>query len=66
MFQYAEHTVAGLRDVNQDIPGEEVTLLSGWLSVLRRTIGNRESQLLPPFPSLWVQEEAVPPMLPSK
>lgn len=31
-FQYAEHTVAGLRDVNQDISGEEVTLLSGWLS----------------------------------
>lgn len=50
MFQYAEHTVAGLSDVNQDIPGEEVTLLSGWLSVLRRTVREQgTSSSLPLF-----------------
>lgn len=50
MFQYAEHTVAGLSDVNQDIPGEEVTLLSGWLSVLRRTVREQRVTTSPSLP----------------
>ena len=52
VFQYTESTVTGLSDVNQATSDEEVTLLSGWLSLLRGTV-REEGFTPPPSPSLF-------------